>query len=132
MILVWCQCLFTRRKIVPGQNNHVAIDLITTHMRKKLDERSVTFRESMAKAQMNFWKQRMTPGVESRPESLTPSGKSVYVLPEGPQLKVCRNVHWDHVRCKETSHLLREYTLSFVTPRPASLTLFFTPIAYLP
>ena len=89
---------------MPGQNNHVAIDLITTHMRKKLDERSVTFRASMAKAQINFWKQRMTPGMEGRPESLAPSGKSVYVLPEGPQLKVCRNVHRGPVCCKETSH----------------------------
>src|SRR5260370_925266 len=101
-------------------------------MRKKLDERSVKFRDSMAKAQMNLWKQRMTPGVESPPESLAPSGKSVYILPEGPQLKVCRNAHWGHVCCEEIFTLPRAYTLSFGTPRPASLTSFFTPIVYLP
>lgn len=87
--LVLVRRLLTRGQIVPGQNNHVAIDLIATHMRKKLDERTVKFRESMAKAQMNLWKQRMTPGVESAPESLA-LGESVHVLPEGPQLKVCK------------------------------------------
>ncbi|KAF8340521.1 uncharacterized protein EI90DRAFT_3143886 [Cantharellus anzutake] len=74
--------------IVPGQNNHVAIDLITTHIRKKLDERSVKFRETMAKAQMNLWKQRMTPGTENPPEITAPdAGKDVHVLPQSPQLK---------------------------------------------
>lgn len=64
-------------QIVPGHDNHVAIELITTHVRKMLDERSNAFRKGMADAQ-------------NRLASMTPPdlSKMLTTLPQTPQLKV--------------------------------------------
>ncbi|KAG8908347.1 Uridine kinase [Tulasnella sp. 403] len=65
--------------IVPGHDNAVAIDLIVTHIKKKLKERSVKFRERMARSETMIDK------------TLDPNGRDVFqycvILPDTPQVK---------------------------------------------
>jgi len=71
-------------KIVPGFNNSVAIELICTHVRRQLQERSNQFREKIAIPHLY---------IESDAGSPTPSLEdlNLTVHPNTPQLKVI----WD-------------------------------------
>jgi hypothetical protein len=64
-------------QIVPGHENHVAIDLITTHVRRMLNERSSAFRQRMVDSQTRL--------ANMAPPDL---GKMLMVLPQTAQLKV--------------------------------------------
>jgi len=64
--------------IVPGHDNAVAIDLITTHIRKELDERSVNFRQSMARDQALSQHRLIFENYRNG---------TIIVLPQTPQLK---------------------------------------------
>jgi uridine kinase len=66
-------------QIVPGSNNSVAIELITTHIRRKLQDRSNQFREKMC-----------APKVTPRSPSAVVDADilGLTVLPETNQLKV--------------------------------------------
>ena len=65
-------------KIVPGVNNDVAIDLLTTHIRRKLKERSNHFRHKMAIPRMYLHED-----IEASLDAL-----NLTVLPMTPQRKV--------------------------------------------
>ncbi|KAF8322524.1 PRTase-like protein [Clavulina sp. PMI_390] len=62
--------------IVPGNDNHMAIDLITTHIRKMLNERSVAFRKGMADSQRRL--------MSIAPPSVD---RMLTILPQTPQIK---------------------------------------------
>ncbi|EJD06974.1 armadillo/beta-catenin/plakoglobin [Fomitiporia mediterranea MF3/22] len=85
--------------IVPGLDNSVAIDLITTHIRRQLDDRSRGFRESIA---------RPRPGQNGRPRSVSSSSTesiasleslNVHVIEQTPQIKGIYTI----LRDKDTS-----------------------------
>lgn len=69
-----------RTKIVPGHDNGMAIEIIVTHVKKMLQERSVRFRERMARSES-----LITHGLDAH-------GKDIFdgmsILPVTPQLKV--------------------------------------------
>lgn len=67
-------------QIVPGNDNAMAIELITTHVKKMLKDRSVKFRERMARAECFI----MRPIGPSEGDLLD----GIVVLPDSPQLKV--------------------------------------------
>ncbi|KAG8962238.1 Uridine kinase [Tulasnella sp. 425] len=66
--------------IVPGHDNGMAIELIVTHVKKMLQERSVSFRKRMARADAMIPK-----ALDRRADQLL---EGITVLPETPQLKV--------------------------------------------
>lgn len=65
-------------QVVPGSNNSVAIDLITTHIRRKMTERATHFRKNMASKSIECC---LSDGI--------PVSSNLIVLPQTPQLKVC-------------------------------------------
>lgn len=76
-----CRLTFVHRiKIVPGHDNGMAIELIVTHVKKMLQERSVSFRKRMARADAMIPK-----ALDRRADQLL---EGITVLPETPQLKV--------------------------------------------
>ncbi|KAI0264485.1 armadillo/beta-catenin/plakoglobin [Gloeopeniophorella convolvens] len=68
--------------IVPGNNNGVAIELISTHIRRQLDQRSRHFRRKMAAAAS--LRRSMSKGP---PRELTIEESGVTVLEQTPQLR---------------------------------------------
>ncbi|KAG8688239.1 Uridine kinase [Ceratobasidium sp. 394] len=78
--------------IVPGSKNDVAIDLITTHIRKKLAERSNQFRDKMARSDSLVH-------ITNSPPMKSTSPSSLIVLPQTPQLRGIYTI----LRDKETS-----------------------------
>ncbi|KEP48634.1 uridine-cytidine kinase [Rhizoctonia solani 123E] len=78
-----------RQVIVPGVKNSVAIDLITTHVRKKLSERSFQFRDKLARAD----------SLVHIPTSPTASTDNLVVLRQTPQLRGIYTI----LRDRETS-----------------------------
>lgn len=65
--------------IVPGHDNGMAIELIVTHVKKMLQERSVSFRQRMARADAMIPK-----AVDPKADQLL---EGITVIPETPQLK---------------------------------------------
>ncbi|KAG9018045.1 hypothetical protein FRB90_012548 [Tulasnella sp. 427] len=65
--------------IVPGHDNTMAIELIVTHVKKMLQERSVSFRQRMARADAMIPK-TVDPKADQLLEGIT-------VVPESPQVK---------------------------------------------
>ncbi|EDR08552.1 armadillo/beta-catenin/plakoglobin [Laccaria bicolor S238N-H82] len=80
--------------IVPGSNNEVAIDLICTHIRQQLQERSNCMRQRMAIPHLYLRSKSGTSSPESRLEDL-----NLAVLPKTPQLEGIFTI----LRSKETS-----------------------------
>ncbi|CAE6370340.1 uridine kinase [Rhizoctonia solani AG-1 IB] len=78
--------------IVPGVRNAVAIDLITTHVRKKLSERSFQFRDKLARADSLVH-------IVTSPTVTTNATCNLIVLPQTPQLRGIYTI----LRDKETS-----------------------------
>ncbi|KAF8896342.1 armadillo/beta-catenin/plakoglobin [Infundibulicybe gibba] len=78
--------------IVPGSNNGVAIELISTHIRRKLEERSNRFRQKMAIPRLYLTGPSAPSGVRLKDLNLT-------VLPRTPQLQGIFTI----LRCKTTS-----------------------------
>ena len=65
-------------QVVPGSNNSVAIDLISTHVRRQMNERARHFRKNMA----------CTSIVKCPKSSNNHKDLNLIVLPQTPQLKV--------------------------------------------
>lgn len=68
-------------QIVPGHNNDVAIELISTHIRRKLQERSNQFRQKMAIPH------RLSPSGSPHPD-VGAEELGLTILPATNQLKV--------------------------------------------
>ncbi|KAJ3506644.1 hypothetical protein NLJ89_g6762 [Agrocybe chaxingu] len=68
--------------IVPGSNNSVAIDLICTHIREKLEERSNKFRQKIAIPHRYLSSKSGASTPESRVEDL-----DLTILPQTPQVQ---------------------------------------------
>lgn len=64
--------------VVPGSNNSVAIDLITTHIRRKMTERVSHFRKHMVSQSIEYCLST---------SDGNPMSKNLIVLPQTPQLK---------------------------------------------
>ena len=75
-------------QIVPGSNNEVAIELICTHIRQQLQERSNCMRQRMAIPHRYLRSKSGTSSPESRLEDL-----NLAVLPKTPQLEVWLHMH---------------------------------------
>ena len=75
----------TYAQIVPGSNNNVAIDLITTHIRKKLEEHRNVFRGNMIYSPIHE-NTDLLPDDPS--ETFNNADIGIHVLKESPQLKV--------------------------------------------
>ncbi|KAG6908693.1 hypothetical protein DXG01_003707 [Tephrocybe rancida] len=70
--------------IVPGSNNQVAIDLISAHIRRQLEERANQFMQKLAIPNLYFPNsQSGASSPESRLEDL-----DLKILPQTPQLRV--------------------------------------------
>ncbi|CAE7094112.1 unnamed protein product [Rhizoctonia solani] len=82
----------THSKIVPGVRNSVAIELITTHIRKKLSERSFQFRDKLARSDSLVH-------VPTSPTASTSALSNLIVLRQTPQLRGIYTI----LRDKETS-----------------------------
>ncbi|KAL0954478.1 hypothetical protein HGRIS_003447 [Hohenbuehelia grisea] len=107
--------------IVPGSNNHVAIDLICTHIRRQLAERSNRFRQKMA-----IPHQYLSPGDVTPPDV---ENLDLIVLPQSRQLKGIFTI----LRSKSSSRqdfiffmdrlstLLTEYALQQLPHRPKTV-----------
>lgn len=67
-------------QIVPGANNAVAIELISTHIRRQLAERAREFRPRTAHLEPAPSAGLPPPQIENH--------KNLFVLPQTPQLKV--------------------------------------------
>ncbi|ETW83025.1 hypothetical protein HETIRDRAFT_157190 [Heterobasidion irregulare TC 32-1] len=65
--------------IVPGKDNSVAIELISTHIRRQLEQRTRHFRRKMASMQRSISR--------GPPRPLTNEELGMVVLPQTPQLK---------------------------------------------
>ena len=74
-------------QIVPGHDNSVAIEIIVTHVQKMLKERSVKFRERMARAA------RLMHDVDDV-QVAKPLTDKVTILPSTSQLKVHYKCHF--------------------------------------
>ncbi|TFK40396.1 armadillo/beta-catenin/plakoglobin [Crucibulum laeve] len=83
--------------IVPGSNNAVAIDLICTHIRSQLQERTNRFRQKMAIPHL-YLTTGSGSGASTPPESRL-EDLDLTVLPDTPQLKGIFTI----LRSKETS-----------------------------
>lgn len=104
--------------IVPGLNNAVAIDLITTHIQRKLQERSNQFREKMCLPRRVSY------------HDITPEDLDLAVLPSTSQLKGILTI----LRSKDTSRqdfiffcdrlatLLVEFALQYLPYSPISVS----------
>ena len=68
---------------MPGSDNAVAIDIISTHIRRKLDERATHLRQRLAGTGPRDLVAHGSPHLNSETLNLT-------LLPEAPQVKVCR------------------------------------------
>ncbi|KAG8688377.1 Uridine kinase, partial [Ceratobasidium sp. 423] len=78
--------------IVPGVRNSVAIDLITTHVRKKLSERTFQFRDKLARSDSLVH-------IPDSPTAVADTTCNLIVLPQTPQLRGIYTI----LRDKETS-----------------------------
>jgi uracil phosphoribosyltransferase len=83
-------------QIVPGAENAVAIELISTHIRRQLKERSNHFREKMA-----------TPRISGKQLGLTNiDDLHLTILPQTPQLKVAHLLSFSLIKTeKQPGHL---------------------------
>ncbi|KAF8638288.1 hypothetical protein AX17_002308 [Amanita inopinata Kibby_2008] len=88
--------------IVPGHNNAVAIELICTHIRRQLQERSNQFRQKMAIPHLYLPSRSGSPTIEYRLEDL-----NLTVLPQTPQVQGIYTI----LRSKDT---LRQDFIFFV------------------
>ncbi|GAW01666.1 armadillo beta-catenin plakoglobin [Lentinula edodes] len=107
--------------IVPGQNNSVAIDLISTHTRRQLQERSNSFRPRMVTSSLH------APSLVDEPLENDPNSM---ILPSTPQLEGIFTI----LRSKDTSNqdfifftdrlstLLVEHALQFLPYSPHTVT----------
>ncbi|KAJ6576473.1 armadillo/beta-catenin/plakoglobin [Mycena vulgaris] len=118
--------------IVPGSNNTVAIDLICTHIRRKLHERSNHFRQKMAIPHL-YASPSGTPFPESKLEDL-----GLTILPQTRQLQGIFTILRSHTSSHQDfiffvdrlSTLLMEYALQYLpyvaktvtTPTEATFT----------
>lgn len=69
------------RQIVPGKDNSVAIELISTHIRRQLKERSNHFRKKMAA--------KLQPSLSrGPPKRMSDEELGLIILPQTPQLQV--------------------------------------------
>jgi len=71
-------------QIVPGSNNAVAIELISTQVRRKLKERYVHIRPRIARGLTEF-----QPGIQ-KPPALDVKWLNITLLERAPQLHVCQ------------------------------------------
>ena len=71
-------------QIVPGHDNGVAIELISTHIRRQLDSRSRKFRRKMAAS----LKRSLTSDPTGPPRDLTEQELGLTVIEQTPQVKV--------------------------------------------
>ena len=78
----WCFLNQKRPQIVPGSNNTVAIELISAHIRRQLQERTNQFRQKLAIPHLYFGGRSGA----STPENI--EDLDLRVLPQTPQLKV--------------------------------------------
>ncbi|KZW02743.1 uridine kinase [Exidia glandulosa HHB12029] len=83
--------------IVPGAENSVAIDIIATHVKRKLAERGAHFRDRLAKPEM------FLPKLECAEETVEESVKSLnlIVLPDAPQTQGIFTILRDKSTSKE-------------------------------
>lgn len=73
-------------QIVPGSDNNVAIDLITTHIRRQLESRTQAFREKKIWSQIS---EDVMPKLHYIPaEKAGDNDLKIHVLEQTPQLKV--------------------------------------------
>ncbi|KAG6842339.1 hypothetical protein C0991_010629 [Blastosporella zonata] len=86
--------------IVPGSNNEVAIDLISAHIRRQLEERANHFRQKLAIPDLYF--------PNSSSGASTPEGRvedlDLKILPQTPQLQASLGIY-TVLRSEETSKL---------------------------
>ncbi|KAH8118222.1 armadillo/beta-catenin/plakoglobin [Phellopilus nigrolimitatus] len=116
--------------IVPGSNNSVAIELITTHIQRQLDERSRSFREKMARAQTNGGPLHASPS-PSLPtlDDAKLAALKLHVLEQTPQLKGIYTILRDKNTPREDfiffvdrlSTFLMEQALVFLPFRPKTV-----------
>lgn len=71
------------KKIVPGSSNNVAIDLITSHIRRELHQRSLHLRPDLTKSSPTIDRTLSMSSIQSQ---ILPS--NVNIMDETPQLKV--------------------------------------------
>ncbi|KAJ3783038.1 armadillo/beta-catenin/plakoglobin [Lentinula aff. detonsa] len=107
--------------IVPGQNNSVAIELISTHTRRQLQERSNSFRPKMVTSSLH------APSLVNEPLENDPN---LMILPSTPQLEGIFTI----LRSKDTNNqdfifftdrlstLLVEHALQFLPYAPLTVT----------
>jgi hypothetical protein len=74
-------------QIVPGKDNAVAIELISTHIERQLERRSRRFRQKMAAASLTRSLSR------GPPQKLSEEELGLTILEQTPQLKVA--IHLD-------------------------------------
>lgn len=90
----------------------MAIDIIATHVKRKLAERGAHFRDRLAKPEM------FLPKLECAEETVEESVKSLnlIVLPDAPQTQVCSTLHR---ACVQDLRTLRRASLPYYeTSRP--------------
>ncbi|KIJ51553.1 hypothetical protein M422DRAFT_26957 [Sphaerobolus stellatus SS14] len=112
--------------IVPGSENHVAIELISTHIRRKLKERYVHIRPRIARGLTEF-----QPGFKA--PALDMDWLNITLLEQTPQLRGIYTILRDKTTTREdfifyTDRLatfLAEKAMEFLTFRPKKVT---TPI----
>ncbi|KAI5117967.1 hypothetical protein M0805_001628 [Coniferiporia weirii] len=115
--------------IVPGLENGVAIDLITTHIRRQLDERSRSFREKMAQTQVDRSALLKSPSFSTLDEAKLNMLK-LHVLEQTPQLKGIYTILRDKDTSREDfiffvdrlSTILMEKALAFLPFRSGTVT----------
>jgi len=112
------------RKIVPGANNEVAIDLICTHIRQKFEERANRFRQKIAVPHLYMPSKTGATTPESRLEDLDLS-----ILPQTPQIQGIFTILRDRTTPRQDfvffadrlATLLAEHALSFMPFVPRSI-----------
>ncbi|KAH7106502.1 uridine kinase [Auriculariales sp. MPI-PUGE-AT-0066] len=108
--------------IVPGSDNNVAIDLIATHVKQKIEERSARFRNQLAKPEM------FLPKFDTTQETLEMSCQklNLTVLESTPQVKAIFTMLRDKTTTKEDWIFYADRLTSILVER-ASAELPFKP-----
>jgi hypothetical protein len=103
----------TSVQIVPGMGNDVAIDLISTHIRQKLNERSTQFRERLCVGPDGI----LSPSIASLPLD---QHNNLILIPQTRQLQVSEELE---LRSRSISdQLSRASILSFAIRPPLGKT----------
>ncbi|GAA97909.1 uncharacterized protein L969DRAFT_25645 [Mixia osmundae IAM 14324] len=108
--------------IVPGQSNSVAIDLITTHIRRQLDERSMRLRPTLGRT--------LPSPAKERKRFLEDLPSNVIVMSQTPQLRGVHTYLRDQTTsmdeflfyCDRLATLLVEYALSLLPYETETVT----------